>query len=132
MILFIIGGRMKKGFTLIEVLAILVILSVIGAIVVPTINKSINDSKQKAYDSQVEIIIAAAKKWAISNNEMLPIDGNVYKLSLVTLISEQYITNSENGKLKNPKDSKDYMDGCVYISYSETYNQYLYEYREDC
>lgn len=123
---------MKKGFTLVEILAVLVILAVVGMIVIPAINSSVNESRQKAYDAQIETIIEASKKWAVSNNKLLPTDSSVYKLSLSTLINEKYIDNVENGKLKNPKDSSKSMDGCVYIKYEETYNQYIYEYKEAC
>jgi prepilin-type N-terminal cleavage/methylation domain-containing protein len=122
---------MKKGFTLIELLAVLALLAILNMIIVPNVNSSIQSSRQKAYDSQVEIIIESAKKWAINNSDLLSTDDE-YLLSLSTLIDENYVSNTENGKLKNPKDSKNPMDGCVYISYSDTYNQYLYEYKDEC
>jgi len=132
MILFIIGDGMKKGFTLIEVLAVLVILAVIGMIAVPAVTKIINESRQKSYDSHVELIIENAKRWATDNNHLLPDDDSVYKLPVKTLIDEKYLNNIKDGNLKNPLDSSKPMDGCVYINYNEDYNQYLYEYREDC
>lgn len=123
---------MKKGFTLIEVLAVLVILAVIGMITVPAVTRIITESKQKSYDSQVELIIENAKRWATDNNYLLPDDDSVYKLPVKRLIDEEYLTNIKDGKLKNPLDSSKSMDGCVYINYNEEYNQYLYEYRENC
>lgn len=124
---------MKKGYTLVEVLAVIIILGIVGLIAIPAVYNSIETSKQKSYNSQVELIINEAKRWAVSNNELLPTTENdVYKLSIRTLISGGYINNAENGKLKDPRDASKTMDGCVYISYEELYNQYLYEYKEEC
>ena len=123
---------MKKGFTLVELVSVLVVLAVIALIALPAVATSIDESKQKAYNSQVDIILESARKWAVDNNDLLPIDNSVYQLTLSKLISEQYISNTEDGKLKNPLDSKTYMNGCVNISFSETYNQYIYEYKEEC
>lgn len=123
---------MKKGYTLVEVLAVIIVLSVIGLIAIPAVRTSVETSKQKAYNSQIEIIKNEAKKWAATNNELLPVDNSVYKLSIRTLISDGYINNTENGKLKDPRDETKNIDGCVYISYEELYNQYLYEYKEEC
>lgn len=122
---------MKKGFTLVELMAVLIVLAVISMIALPAIMSSLEESRQKSYDSQVERIIVAAKKWAIDNNDLLPEEGT-YKVSITTLISGQYIGNVENGKLKNPKSSGEFMDGCVNITYSEGYNQYIYNYQEEC
>lgn len=123
---------MKKGFTLVEMISVIILLAAISMIAVPAISISINKSKQKSYETQVEIIISAAKKWAIYNNNLLPTDDSIYKLPLSTLISEYYINNVQDGKLKNPKDTANPMNGCVYISYSETYNQNIYEYKDEC
>jgi len=132
MILFMLGDSMKKGFTLAEVIAIIVILGVISLIAVPAVNKAIIESRQKAYNSQVEIILEASKRWGVDNNEKLATNGNTYELQLGVLIAEQYITNIEDGKLKNPMARGTFMEGCVYIYYSENYNQYIYEYDDEC
>ena len=51
----------KKGFTLVELLAVLVILSVILVIAVPKIISSINNAKKSAIDSSVKLIISQIK-----------------------------------------------------------------------
>ena len=52
---------MKKGFTLVELLAVLVILAVILVIAVPMIISSINNAKMSAIDSSVRLIISQIK-----------------------------------------------------------------------
>lgn len=126
------GDDMKKGYTLVEVISVIALLSIIGLIVIPIISKSISNSQEKAYESQVELIIEASHKWAIDNTNLLPVDNSIYKLSLSNLINGNYIQNTKNGKLKDPRDSSKTMNGCVYITYSDEYNQYIYEYNEVC
>ena len=46
----------KKGFTLIELLAVIVILAVVLVVTVPSVLNTIADTRQKAYEEEVEII----------------------------------------------------------------------------
>lgn len=125
---------MKRGFTLVELLAIIVIIAIIGLIVVPTVNTAIKNSKERAYEAQVAIIEEGAHKWALDHNDLLPemVDGSSIKLSLTDIIKEGHIKKTDDGKLKNPKESGKNMEGCVVITYSSEYNQYIYEYDENC
>ena len=49
------GFRRNKGFTLVEVLGVLVILSVIVLIAVPNINKWLKSGTEELYKTQNEI-----------------------------------------------------------------------------
>ena len=51
----------KKGFTLVELLGVLVVLGLISVIIVPKVIDSITTSKEAAYQTQVETIENAAK-----------------------------------------------------------------------
>ncbi len=55
----------QKGLTLIELLAVIVILGVIAAIAVPSIGGVIGDSKTKADAQTVLLIQDSALKWAV-------------------------------------------------------------------
>src|SRR5574344_1404292 len=57
---------MKKGFTLIESLATIVILAVIALIVSPMINNVIDNARKSAYKSSVEGIISSASNYIAS------------------------------------------------------------------
>ena len=45
---------MKKGFTLVELLAVITVLAIITVIAVPTVSRSIQNSKQKSHDIQIK------------------------------------------------------------------------------
>ena len=75
-----------KGFTLVELLGVLIILAVVALITIPTVNNSILESKEKLYNTQLEEIKSAAEKWAYKNINLLPIkEGEVVTLTLLTL-----------------------------------------------
>lgn len=58
----------KKGFTLVELLAVVAILGIVSVIAIGAYNGISNRSKQKAYDSKVSQIETSAAKWARENN----------------------------------------------------------------
>lgn len=63
---------MKKGFTLAELIGVLVVLALIGMIAVPSVAQSIKENKQKICVIQFSNITEATKSWAANNIEKLP------------------------------------------------------------
>ena len=59
--------KSNKGFTMVELIAVITILALIALITVPTVNKVIDNSKRKAYDKQVDTIVKAAKTMNVLN-----------------------------------------------------------------
>ncbi len=53
--------KKEKGFTLVELLAVIVILGVILAIAVPAIGNVISDSETKADEANIDLFISAAR-----------------------------------------------------------------------
>lgn len=49
--------RTKKGFTLVELLAVIVILAIILAIAIPSITSLVDNSRKDAFTSNVKLII---------------------------------------------------------------------------
>lgn len=121
----------KDGFTLVELMAIIIVLGIIAMITVPVVNSTIKKSKQKAYEVQVSVIIEAAQKWGVKNVDKLPDENEMINVKLSELISGNYIENVKSGKLINPIDNTE-MNGCVAIRYSIEYNQYEYAYYPNC
>ena len=57
----------NKGFTLVELLAVLVILVAIMGIAIPTISSSLERTKSKQNDARKEIIESAAEQYVTDN-----------------------------------------------------------------
>lgn len=122
---------MKKGFTLVEILGVIVVLGVIGLIAFPIVNSTIKETKQNSYDAQIKMIVEAGQKWGVKNVEKLPDINETKYIKISELIEEGLIVKTKGGKLINPIDDTE-MTGCVKVSYLTDYNQYSYEYSEVC
>lgn len=123
-----IGDGMKKGFTLVELLAVITIIGVVALIVFPKIINSIKQSKEDLYQIQVHDIESAGKKWATDHLDFLDSNHlNATGVSLDTLIESNYF---QKNNVQDPRN-KEKMNGCIQISYNETNQQYQYQYIED-
>ena len=64
---------MKKGFTLVELLAVMILLGIISLIAIPSIGKMLIRSRENAYESTKNELIKAAKKYAAEHTGELPV-----------------------------------------------------------
>jgi type IV pilus assembly protein PilA len=62
----------KKGFTLVELLAVIVILAIILAIAVPNVLGIINKSRNDSFISTAKMIVSAAKLKASTDSTYIP------------------------------------------------------------
>ena len=87
----------KKGFTLIEMLAVIVILGLLMAIAIPTVTKTIEKSKRKTYiDNAIEYISSAAQ--SIANGEILVRNTNTtYYIHINNIKTEKGTKTSPYG-----------------------------------
>lgn len=114
---------MKKGFTLVELLAVVVLLGIISAIVVPVVGNQIETARKNAYKQTVNSIEEAAKRYGVTHMLGYPLEEQ--GLSLDVLVSEGYL---EEKDLVNPiNDQK--LSGCVFYKWNPESN--IYEYRYD-
>ena len=122
------GDNMKKGFTLIEIIGIIILLSLIGLLVYPTIMRIIGDSKEDLYQKNISEIERMAANWASINEDKLPkVDKRGYYLKIEEMEKEGFI----DGDVTNPKTGEA-MQGCVGIIYNEEKNRHDYKYYDDC
>lgn len=113
----------KNGFTLVELLAVITLISVISLIAMPAVQESIYTSKQKAYDTQISNIVKAAKDWSSENLSYLPEeDGESITITLYSLMSLGYIEDN----LINPKTDK-YFDPNTVITITRKNKDYKYD-----
>lgn len=83
--------RNKKGLTLIELLAVIVILGIIAAIAVPAIGSVIANSRTKADERSVELIQSAAVMWAMQQTTP-PANGS--NVTVQALVDSGYLTTA--------------------------------------
>lgn len=82
----------NKGFTLLEILTAVAILSLLITIVVVSYNKYMVKVKAKYYETQEELIIQSSKDYFSDNTNVLPqLDGERTCVTLKTLTDNKYI-----------------------------------------
>ncbi len=79
----------KKGFTLVELLAVIVVLAIILVIAVPRILDIIKDSRVGALESSVKLVAKSAEQ-KLLENQILDIDGTISCNKVVDINSEDY------------------------------------------
>ena len=119
----------NKGFTLVELLGVLIVLGVLAAIITPTVAGTLKKSREKAYEKQISTLENAAKKWGTENVDQLPDIGSskTVAVSFNTLYTTGQI---QNEKIIDPR-TKESLKGCILVSYNNDYNQYEYNYSDD-
>ena len=119
---------MKKGFTLVELLATIAILSLIAAIAYPIVTGMMRDMRRSADESQKKIIIDASRYWVSDHDDLLSDnEGDIYVLYITALKEGGYLTNTE---LKDIENDKTLLNSCVKIT--TDVNKYSYEYQKNC
>ena len=107
---------MKKGFTLVELLAVIAILSILAIIAVPTYNVVSNRIKQSTYETKVQNIISRAEEYAENSNR--------YVFDVGTLI-EQGLLESDNeaSQYLDPRTGRDMRCDIINVVFEN--NQYV-------
>lgn len=115
----------KNGFTLLELLGVILLLGIIAVMIMLLSNRMLGKSKESLYQTQIETLTDAAKKWTIPNNGVLPMDQNeeAYNLPISKLAEDGYIDSDE---LIDPRDNKK-ICGYIKITYNDSKKQYKYE-----
>lgn len=75
----------NSGFTLVELLAVILILSLLTVLATTSVTKIVKDSKNRLYKAQIESIKASAESWASENLSLLPQSGECAYLTLKNL-----------------------------------------------
>ena len=129
---------MKKGFSLIELLTVIVVLGILIAITMPTIVDVIRNSRVNACEEHVRGIINAAKNYhtqvgsGIKNkSELNSGESLAGTIKLNTLKDEGFL---EEEKLKSPIDDAPMGEYIVVVNFDFANNQFtynLYEKYED-
>lgn len=146
----------NKGFTLIEILAVVIILSIIIAIMVPSVNYLIDKNKEDNYKQLEKSIINGTKVYLSDNryNITLNYDSGLCedeeaeesiasisendlidsKILISTLVDNKTLTTNSNGNILNPKNNEEILDldnSYVLVKYQCSNKDYTYTLEEN-
>lgn len=115
---------MKKGFTLIEVVGIIVILGVVALFSVPALTKTLKESADKSYEEYEKNIKIAAESYFHGETE--GIINDKYYITIGTLAEEGYLE-----KEINPKTNVETADTATIIITKNEDKTENYEFNEE-
>lgn len=130
--------KSKKGFTLVEIIAVIVILITVSLMAVPAVLKMINRNRDVALETKKALILKQAKQYARDNEDFLFQSNKKYfskvcnSITVKQLLDAGYLKeiadDGSNGvHVINPK-TKEYMDDAnivVYINSKEPHDDNL-------
>lgn len=118
---------MKKGFTLVEIIAVVIILGILGLVGTLAISGTLQKNRTKLYETQIHNIEESAKIWAGKNVFSLPeTDGEYITITLGFLKQEGLVEQDITNPLTDEKFSND-----LIITITRENNGYTYKVLED-
>lgn len=119
---------MKKGFTLVELLAVIIILGLLTIIAIPSIIGILNNEKKNISNSMKNIIINASSLYIEDNSGVYPkVNNNVYCIKLESLVNDNRLSKP----LKDPVTNKE-IDLNKYVKVSIINDLYNYDIVDIC
>ena len=112
----------KKGFTLVELLAVIVILALIALIAYPNVTKIISGAKENTNKIQMSALNQAMDTYIARHAAEL---GDSEIVCLSDLKKDGLL--DKDAKIVNPEDDSEYV-GYFTLTWDATYNQYTYTY----
>ena len=141
----------NKGFTLIEILAVVIILSIIITIMVPSSNYLIERNKEDNYKQLEKSIINATKVYLSDNRYNITLDYGLdlcedgeaeenissisgcdlidSKILISTLVNNKALTTNKDGNIINPKNNEEILDldnSYILVKYQCSSKDYTY------
>lgn len=119
----VINMKNNKGFTLVELIATILVLGIVASIGGIAITKTISSSKQKNYDLLINNIVHASELYYqeckyMNTSSMMCSGENIF---ISHLVEYGFLkSNSENNDniVKNPKTNEDISNCKINISYN--------------
>lgn len=112
---------MKKGFTLVEVLAVITILGVLAVIIVPAVDKGIKNAKDDAYNKQKVSLLNSLEAWTKDNYDRFYSNDEI-----VITLAELKQANIVDSDIRNPK-TESCLSNAMRFVIKKTKNTYSYK-----
>ena len=124
----IIRDGMKRGFTLVELIGVVIILALIALLAFPPILNSIRKTKIELSDASKEILYNAVDLYISENlNDFPKNNGNIYCVTLNILVSKEYLPTKVYDSVTGEEIS---LDSKIEIKVEN--NGYAYNMNNDC
>ncbi len=115
----------KKGFTLVELIAVISILSVILLIGIPTYTYINNKTKENLYTSKVNELLAKGSVYAE--------ETGLFAFSVNTLVEEGKISpDNESGQILDPRDQRKMNCDIIRVVYENNQYEASYAMSDEC
>ena len=112
----------KKGFTLVELLGVIVILSILALISIPIINSIVKDSQKQVKESNIDTILEAAYSYTLDEDidiELPENNNESISITLDTLKKSGYLKK----EIKNADTKEPYADTCTVTITKKAYDK---------
>lgn len=115
----------KRGFTFVELSAVIGIIAIIVSIALPLTIKAVGNARVKMMKNQEELLSLVGKDYFLDNREMLPEQtGKISTITLATLVKEGYTQEVKDYKKEICDHNKSYIE--VYKVKKGQYQYYTY------
>lgn len=111
----------NKGFTLVEVLAIVSLLGLLALVVGPKVLEQKENKEKELNEAQKQVLFSDAGNYVRDNSKYIIKSGNVFCITVNTLIEEDYIS----------MDAEAFKDNTVKVTVDENEN-FFYSINNQC
>ena len=134
----------NKGFSLVELLAVVVILGILVVFMYPSVNKFINDNAEENYKKLITTVETAAKMYITDHKYKIVLDGNNIvsingqeitdgNIPISILVSEGNIKTTKENMIINPKNKEECLDmnvSYINVLYDSETKEFKYGYSD--
>lgn len=114
---------MKRGFTLVEMLAVITLLGLLALVIVPATEAVIASLKNDSYEAQIETLKTGLKNWSAEHVLKMPANNGEYiETTLGQLKKEGFI----EVEFRDPRDNKCFNNNTI-LRVTKTSESYKYE-----